>query len=55
MIQVIANIEGDLLDSNMVADFSAKKLLIPSLKMWHHKSYPPEYVVSKTVLHNLIL
>lgn len=44
--KVIAKVQGDLLGGHGLMDLSTKKLLIPSLKTWHHDYLPEEYIVS---------
>ena len=34
MLQVVVQLQGDLVGGSGPLDFSAKKLLIPSLKVW---------------------
>jgi hypothetical protein len=46
MIQVVAEIQGDLLGARGLVDLGTKKLLIPSLRAWHEEETPPEYKVS---------
>ena len=45
--QVVAEIQGDLMGSQGVGDFSYKYLLIPSILRWSNETLPVQYTVSK--------
>ena len=45
-VQVIAEVQGSLLGSKAIKDLSAKRLLIPSTRMWPKKKpHPPQKTV----------
>lgn len=43
--QVVAEIQGDLMGSRGIVDFSYKYLLVPSITHWSNESLPVQYTV----------
>ena len=45
---MVAEVQGDLMGSKTLHDFSYKYLLIPSVLHWPNSSFPIQYTVSST-------
>lgn len=55
--QVVVELQGDLVGANGPQDFSVKKLLVPSLKVWKYDENPeppPAYTVCPLIIMTII-